>query len=82
MDIFETPGVFPAFFKTSLFVLDWDTISPTCMDGMQPIKVGSTLAKTGDNTSREGFQENWIEAMMGIEYVNPLGGFIIQVTGL
>lgn len=82
MDIFEAPGVFPALFANSLFVLDWDTITPTCMKGMEPIKVGSTLPKDGERSSREGFQDNWIEAMMGIEYVNPLGGFIIQVTGL
>ena len=80
-ELFKELSMFPADFKHRLFVLDLDTIKPTCMRGYEPIEMGETNPK-GVNGSINDYKEWWIQGMLSLQFNNPLSSFYIDTTGI
>jgi hypothetical protein len=81
VEILRETSLFPADFGNRLFVLDLTTITPVVMKGIPAMESGATLMMGADGT-REGFKDWFILAQMGLQFNNPLGSFIINITGI
>jgi hypothetical protein len=80
-ELFKEISMFPAAWKSRIFVLDLDTIHPVCMTGYQPIETGQTNPK-GVNGSIQDYTEWYIQGMLSLEFYNPLSSFYIDTTGI
>ena len=80
-ELFKEISMFPATFKSRIFVLDLDTIQPVCMQGYAPIETGQTNPK-GVNGSILDYTEWWIQGMLSLKFNNPLSSFYIDTTGI
>jgi|WetSurSiteA1Bulk_404760.scaffolds.fasta_scaffold05562_3 hypothetical protein len=80
-ELFKEISMFPATWKSRIFVLDLDTISPVCVTGYQPIETGQTLPK-GQGGSINDYTEWWIQGMLSLKFNNPLSSFYIDTTGI
>lgn len=80
-ELFKEISMFPATWKSRIFVLDLDTIHPVCMTGYQPIEVGQTSPK-GVNGSVQDWTDWWIQGMLSLKFNNPLSSFYIDTTGI
>jgi hypothetical protein len=80
-ELFKEISMFPATWKSRIFVLDLDTISPVCMTGYQPIETGQTSPK-GQNGSVQDWTDWWLQGMLSIKFNNPLSSFYIDTTGI
>lgn len=76
--LFRESSCFPADWKRKLLILDQETIQPTKMRGLEALRMGSTLDK-GENGTREGFKDWWVEAQLSLQMNNPLSSFYIDV---
>ena len=80
-ELFKEISMFPATWKSRIFVLDLDTIQPVCMTGYAPIETGQTNPK-GVNGSINDYTEWWIQGMLSLRFNNPLSSFYIDTTGI
>jgi hypothetical protein len=80
-ELFKEISMFPATWKSRIFVLDLDTIQPVCMQGYAPIETGQTNPK-GVNGSINDYTEWWIQGMLSLKFNNPLSSFYIDTTGI
>lgn len=77
-ELFKEQACFPASWQRKLLILDQETITPVKMKGIPAIDSGSTLDK-GDNGTREGFKDWYVEANLSLRFNNPLGSFTLDV---
>jgi hypothetical protein len=77
-ELFKEQSCFPASWQRKLLVLDQETITPVKMKGIPAMDSGSTLDK-GDNGTREGFKDWFVEANLSLRFNNPLGSFSMDV---
>lgn len=77
-ELFRESSCFPADWKRKLLVLDQETITPCKMKGLEALRMGSTLDR-GENGTREGFKDWWVEAQLSLMMNNPLSSFWIDV---
>ena len=80
-ELFKEKACFPADWASRIFVLDLDTIHPVCMTGYAPIETGQTNPK-GVNGSINDYTEWYIQAMLSLQFNNPLSSFYIDTTGI
>jgi hypothetical protein len=80
-ELFKEKACFPADWASRIFVLDLDTIQPVCMTGYAPIETGQTNPK-GVNGSINDYTEWFIQAMLSLQFNNPLSSFYIDTTGI
>lgn len=78
VEVFREPSMFPAEWAKRLLILDVDSIDPVCMQGYMPFEMGETNEK-GQNGSISDYKEWWIQAMLSLEFKNPLGCFYIDL---
>jgi len=81
-ELFKELSMFPATWKSRLFILDLDTIQPVCMEGYAPIETGQTDAKWEGTGSINDYKEWWIQGMLSLKFNNPLSSFYIDTTGI
>ena len=77
-ELFRESSCFPADWKRKLLIIDQETITPIKMKGLEALRMGSTLDK-GENGTREGFRDWWVEAQLSLQMNNPLSSFYIDV---
>lgn len=77
-ELFRESSCFTADWKRKLLIIDQETITPIKMKGIPQLEMGSTLDK-GDNGTREGFKDWWVQAQLSLQMNNPLSSFIIDV---
>lgn len=77
-ELFKEPSCFPADWKRKVLVIDQETITPIKMKGLEQLRMGSTLDK-GENGSREGYKDWWVEAQLSLKFNNPTSSFWIDV---
>lgn len=77
-ELFKEPSCFPASWARKLLILDQETIQPVKMKGLAAFDSGSTLSK-GNNGTREGFKDWYVEANLSLRFNNPLGSFTLDV---
>lgn len=80
-ELFKEISCFPATWQHRMFVLDTDTIHPTCMQGYQSIETGETASK-GQSGSLNDYTEWWIQGMLSLKFNNPLSSFYMDTTGI
>ena len=77
-ELFREQSCFPSEWKRRILVLDQETITPMKMRGIPGMELGSTLTR-GNNGSREGFQDFWVAAQLGVRFHNPLASFSLDI---
>lgn len=77
--LFREASCFPAEWKRRILVLDQETISPVKMKGIAAISAEETTLDKGPQGSREGFQDFYVEAQLGVRFHNPPASFWIDV---
>jgi len=77
-ELFKEASCFPASWARKILVLDQETITPVKMKGIPATNMGSTLDK-GENGTREGFKDFYVEGNLSLRFNNPLGSFSIDV---
>lgn len=77
-ELFKEQACFPASWQRKMLIIDQETITPVKMMGLPEIDMGETLPK-GNNGTREGFQDFWVEGNLSLQFDNPLGSFTIDV---
>lgn len=78
MKRFEEPSCFPSIFRSKLFLLDNESISPCYVF---PEEMGETLSRKNQGTL-QNFTDTWISATHSIEFNNPLASGTIDITNL
>ncbi len=78
-ELFKESSCFPAAWKRRILVLDQETITPVKMKGIPAISAEQTTLDKGTNGTREGFQDFYVEAQMGLRFHNPPASFWIDV---
>lgn len=78
-ELFKEASCFPAIWKRRILVLDQETITPVKMKGIPAISAEQTTLDKGVNGTREGFQDFYVEAQMGLRFHNPPASFWIDV---
>lgn len=76
MQRFEETSCFPTEWANRLILLDQESVTPVECWGEE---MGQTLPRK-DNGTRENFQDFWISSTFSIEFNNPLGSAIINVS--
>jgi hypothetical protein len=59
-------------------VLDYESIAPVKMKGLEAMSIGGTLER-GKNGTRENFKDWFVSANLSTRFNNPLGSFYIDV---
>jgi hypothetical protein len=77
-ELFKERSCFPASWNKKLLILDQETITPVKMKGIPATFSGSTLDK-GENGTREGFKDWYVEGNLSLRFNNPMGSFSIDV---
>jgi hypothetical protein len=77
-ELFKERSCFPASWARKLLILDQETITPIKLKGLPATFSGSTLPK-GENGTREGFKDWYVEANLSLRFNNPLASFSIDV---
>jgi len=77
-ELFKEQACFPASWQRKLLVLDQETVTPIKMKGLPEVDSGSTLMK-GNNGTREGFKDWYVEGNLSLRFNNPLASFTIDV---
>jgi hypothetical protein len=78
-ELFKETSCFPAIWKRRILVLDQETITPVSMRGIPTISGEQSTLDKGVQGSREGFQDMYVEAQMGLQFHNPPASFWIDV---
>ena len=69
---------FPAHFQSKILLLDQEQIIPTYFFGEE---YGTTLGRTNNGTLNN-YSIDWVSMTFGQRYINPLGGAIVNISGL
>lgn len=77
-ELFKDQSCFPASWQRKLLVLDQETVTPIKLKGLPEVDSGTTLMK-GNNGTREGFKDWFVEGNLSLRFNNPLASFTIDV---
>ena len=80
VELFRETSVFPAAWQSKLLVLDYETISPVKIKGVEAMRMGETLSRKNNPGTREAFTDFWVWAQLGVRMNNPLSSFYIDLT--
>lgn len=75
---FEEPSCFPSQFRSKLFLIDQESITPCYV---LPEETGETLPRKNGGTTNN-YVDTWIAATHSIEFNNPLGCGWLDITDL
>ncbi len=77
-ELFREDSVLPTAWANKMLVVDQQSISPVKLKGIPSVMVGVTdnMQKGGTNN----YQDWWVQANLSIQFNNPQGGFIMNVS--
>lgn len=78
MKRFEEPSCFPKSFRNKMILIDQKSIIPVECWGEE---MGETLMRK-PNGNLATFQDHWVSGTFSIEYNNPLGGGMLNISNL
>lgn len=76
-ELFKENSLFPTAWKNRIIVVDDESLVPVKLKGTQQIEMGQTNDMFGGSTFN--YVEWWAMANLSCKFVNPVGGFIIDV---
>jgi hypothetical protein len=77
-ELFRDDSVLPPAFKDRLIVVDQESIKPVKFKGMPQIQVGQT--NNMQRGSYRNYTDWWVQANLSMQFNNPQGGFIIDIS--
>ncbi len=74
---FEEPSCFPVSFANSYFLIDQESVTPA---EMWAESMGETSDRYDSGANLNTFKDFWVDGNMSIEFNNPLGSGVLQVS--